>query len=276
MRTPTVSFVAVTFCRVDKPVTLRAAVVVPVERMATAAEILVAVTLPAVTVPAITVPAVTPVAMTLVDVTVVANTLVAVTFVAVTSCRDDRPVTLRAPAVAPVERIATAALTLVPTNEERVAFVPRTLVVLNKPVVMLVEPSVPLTVRVKLGAVVPTPTFPPVVKMLPIVFEVPTAEREVLAKTTPADTLVSTKLVEVILTTVRVPATFKLPDKWALAPLIVVAFNRAVPTVVAETVPAVIVPAITVPAVIPVATTLVVVTVVANTLVAVTLVAVTP
>jgi hypothetical protein len=152
-------------------------------------------------------------------------------------------------------------------------FVDVIFVAFSKPVVMLVEPRVPLTVRVNAPDEVLIPTFPPVVKILPIVLEFPVAENEVLANTTPADTFVSTKLVEVILTTVKVPATFKLPDKWALAPLMVVAFNNAAPTVTEVRFPAVIVAATSVPAVIPVATTLVLVTVVANKLVDVILVA---
>ena len=52
---------------------------------------------------------------------------------------------------------------------------------------------VPITSKVKFGAVVLIPTLPLVVKSEPSVFALPIAEKEVPAKTIPADTLVLTK-----------------------------------------------------------------------------------
>lgn len=71
----------------------------------------------------------------------------------------------------------------------------------------------PFTSKLNPGELVLIPTLPPVVKMLPTVLLFPTAAKRVLARTTPADTFVSTRLVDVILTAVKVPATFKFPDK---------------------------------------------------------------
>jgi len=78
----------------------------------------------------------------------------------------------------------------------------------------------PLTSRLNPGEVVLIPTFPPVVKILPTVLLLPTAARRVLARTTPAETLVSTRFVDVILTAVKVPATYRFCDKVILAAVI--------------------------------------------------------
>jgi len=82
---------------------------------------------------------------------------------------------------------------------------------------------VPLTSNVYAGAVVAIPTFPPVVKIFPIVLLLPIALKFVPTITVPVLIAVSTKLVVVIFTTVNVPATFKLPDKLTEPPVIVVA-----------------------------------------------------
>ena len=74
--------------------------------------------------------------------------------------------------------------------------------------------------------VVLIPTLPPVVNIFPIVFELPTADKFVVILATPAVKFVSIRLVAVILTTVRVPATFKSPDKLIEPPVIVVAAIR--------------------------------------------------
>jgi hypothetical protein len=118
----------------------------------------------------------------------------------------------------------------------------------------------PFTSRALTGALVLIPTLPPVVKMLPIVLLVPTAERFVLTRTTPADTFVSTRFVDVMLTTVRVPATSKFPDKLIFPPVIVVAEIRVEESVlivpdVANKTPVVTPVALSVPAVTLVATT---------------------
>ena len=109
-----------------------------------------------------------------------------------------------------------------------VAFVKITLVVVKLLDEMLVASiveklPVPLTSNVNAGAVVAIPTFPPVVKILPIVLLLPIALKFVPTITVPVLIAVSTKLVVVIFTTVNVPATFKLPDKLTEPPVIVVA-----------------------------------------------------
>ena len=96
--------------------------------------------------------------------------------------------------------------------------------------VVFIDPS---TSRLKPGDVVLIPTLPPVVKILPIVLLFPTAAKSVLARTTPAETLVSTRLVDVMFTAVNVPATYKLLVKVILAAVMSVvetpAFRYAMP-----------------------------------------------
>ena len=77
----------------------------------------------------------------------------------------------------------------------------------------------------------PIPTFPPVVKMLPMVFALPIATKLLVIVAVPAVMFVSDIFVVVTFTTVSVPATFKLPDKLRLAPVIVVADSQLEPNV---------------------------------------------
>lgn len=150
--------------------------------------------------------------------------------------------TLRVPAL-------TFVAVRVPNVAELAAMVPAdTLVFAVKvPVVSPVENrAVPVTSRRYCGAVVLIPTFPPVVKMLPIVWLLPLAVSVVSMNIDPADTYVSSKFVVVTFTVVRVPATTKLPDKLTLPPVNVVAETTVEVTV--EKVPTV---ALSVPAVTP-------------------------
>ena len=97
----------------------------------------------------------------------------------------------------------------------------------NEAVVTNVEKSpLPVTSNVNAGTVVLIPTFPPVVNILPIVLLFPVADNKVLAKTIPPDIFISTKLATVRLVTVKVPATFKFPERCAFPPLIVVALSN--------------------------------------------------
>lgn len=90
-------------------------------------------------------------------------------------------------------------------------------------VVTLVENLAPPTIsKVAPGEVVLIPTLPPVVKIDPIVLLFPTAVKFVLTSKAPADTLVSIKLVVVILTVVIVPPMTRLPERFILAPVNVV------------------------------------------------------
>lgn len=106
------------------------------------------------------------------------------------------------------------------------------LTVVTFALVILVKLPLPFTSNVYAGAVVPIPTFPPVVKIDPTVLLFPTALKLVPTNNDPADMFVSTKLVVVILTTVRVPPIFKLPDKLTDPPDIVVALINELDTVV--------------------------------------------
>ena len=72
----------------------------------------------------------------------------------------------------------------------------------------------PSTSKLKFGFVTPIPTFPEFVNIFPIVFESPIADKCVVILAIPAVKLVSTKLVVVIFTTVRVPATLIFPETY--------------------------------------------------------------
>jgi hypothetical protein len=129
------------------------------------------------------------------------------------------------------------ALTLVPTKELALALVNTAL-----DTVAPVAVKVPRTSNNELGLAVPIPTFPLAVKRFPIVFDVPTADNAVVAKTVPAETLVLSTLVDVMLTTVNEPATFKFPDKLMfppdkLATFATPAFNVSALTLVLDTCP---------------------------------------
>jgi hypothetical protein len=89
----------------------------------------------------------------------------------------------------------------------------------------------PLTDNASLGLVVLIPTFPLVVKIVPTVLLFPVAAKAVVILAIPAVIFVSTKFVDVIFTTVRVPPTFKFPDKLKFAPVIVVAESKLDETV---------------------------------------------
>lgn len=67
--------------------------------------------------------------------------------------------------------------------------------------------------------------------MLPRVLLFPIPEKRVLDNTIPAETLVLTRLVDVMLTTVRVPATLMSPERCTDPALIVVAATRVELTV---------------------------------------------
>ena len=82
--------------------------------------------------------------------------------------------------------------------------------------------AVPDTSSVNPGAVVPIPTFPPVVKIDPIVLLLPIAANVLEIFIEPAETLVSIRLVVVTLTVVMVPPTIKLPERLILPPVNVV------------------------------------------------------
>jgi hypothetical protein len=77
----------------------------------------------------------------------------------------------------------------------------------------VVNRALPFTSNVYAGAVVEIPTLPPVVNIDPTVLLFPIADKLLEINTDPADIFVSTKFVVVILTTVKVPPMFKLPDK---------------------------------------------------------------
>jgi hypothetical protein len=136
------------------------------------------------------------------------------------------PVANKVPVVNPPLNIIEAPLALVNNTLLLVRFTVETFAL-----VKLVKLPLPFTSNVYAGAVVPIPTFPPVVKIDPIVLLFPIALKLVPTNTDPADIFVSTKLVVVILTTVRVPPIFRLPDKLIEPPDIVVALINELDTV---------------------------------------------
>ena len=95
------------------------------------------------------------------------------------------------------------------------------------------------------GLVVPMPTLPPVVTIDPIVFEFPIAANLPVILATPAVIFVSIILVVVTFNATTVPAMFRLPDTLMLPPVIVVADNKDVFTVLNEPLLTVRLPAVT-------------------------------